>query len=71
MARGKHLSLEEAHRAKMLDRFAKEHPSEGDEGAFDRHLGQDGQVAINRRSNLCAPGSLRHLYAHPAELCGN
>jgi hypothetical protein len=39
MARGKHRSLEEA-RKKMggLDRFAKEHPSKGDERRFDRLL---------------------------------
>jgi hypothetical protein len=35
MAIGKHLSLEEARRAKQLDRFAQEHPTEGDEAAFD------------------------------------
>lgn len=36
MARGKYLSLEEARRAKKLKRFAREHPSTGDEDAFDR-----------------------------------
>ena len=37
MARGKYLSLEEARRMKGgLKRFAKEHPSEGDEAEFDR-----------------------------------
>lgn len=36
MSRGKHLSLEEARKANKLDRFAKEHPSEGDKSAFDR-----------------------------------
>ena len=36
MARGKYLSLEEARREKKLQQFAKEHPSEGDEAAFDR-----------------------------------
>ena len=36
MSRGKHLSLEEARKAKQLDRFAKEHPSEGDRGVFDK-----------------------------------
>lgn len=35
MARGKHLSLEEARKLNKLDRFCKEHPSEGDEGIFD------------------------------------
>lgn len=38
MSRGKYLSLEEARKKKTLDRFAKEHPSEGDKGAFDRAL---------------------------------
>lgn len=36
MARGKYLSLEEAGREQKLNRFAEEHPSEGDEAAFDR-----------------------------------
>lgn len=39
MSRGKYLSLEEARKEKKLDRFAKEHPSEGDEEEFDRLLG--------------------------------
>lgn len=39
MARGKYLSLEEARKKKGgLARFAKEHPSEGDESMFDRVL---------------------------------
>jgi len=38
MARGKYLSLEEARRIKRLDRFCKEHPSEGDEEKFDALL---------------------------------
>lgn len=36
MAEGKYLSLEEARKAGKLDRFAKEHPSEGDKAMFDR-----------------------------------
>ena len=36
MARGRFFSLEEARRSGKLDRFAKEHPSVGDEEAFDR-----------------------------------
>lgn len=36
MSRGKHLSLEEARKLGKLDRFAKEHPSEGDAEKFDR-----------------------------------
>lgn len=35
MSRGKYLSLEEARKLKQLDRFAKEHPSQGDKGRFD------------------------------------
>ncbi len=31
MARGKYLSLEEARKARQLDRFCKEHPSQADE----------------------------------------
>lgn len=47
MSRGKHLSLEEARKADQLDQFAKEHPSTGDEVAFDEML--------NRM--VCASGS--------------
>ena len=39
MALGKFLSLEEARKSGKLHRFCKEHPSEGDEEAFDRLLG--------------------------------
>lgn len=35
MARGKYLSLEEARKLGRLDRFCKEHPSEGDEHLWD------------------------------------
>ncbi len=38
MARGKYLSLEEARKAKKLDRFAKEHPTEGNKKEFDSLL---------------------------------
>jgi len=38
MSRGKYLSLEEARQRGLLERFAKEHPSEGDEELFDRLL---------------------------------
>lgn len=40
MADGKHLSLEEARKAGKLDQFCKEHPTEGDEAAFDGLLGR-------------------------------
>lgn len=35
MARGKHLSLEEARKEGKLDRFCKENPSVGNEEKFD------------------------------------
>ena len=35
MSRGKYLSLEEAQKSGKLKQFAKEHPSTGDEKAFD------------------------------------
>lgn len=35
MARGKYLSLEEARRKGLLDRFCKEHQSAGDKDVFD------------------------------------
>jgi len=36
MSRGKYLSLEEARKSGALERFAKEHPSEGDRKLFNR-----------------------------------
>ena len=36
MSRGKYLSLEEAREQNKLDRFAKEHPSEGNKNLFSR-----------------------------------
>lgn len=38
MSIGKHTSLEEAQKENKLDRFAKEHPSTGDEDALDSIL---------------------------------
>ena len=38
MARGKYLSLEEARKLKLLNRFCKEHPSVGDRDRFERLL---------------------------------
>jgi hypothetical protein len=35
MSRGKYLSLEEARKKHLLDRFCKEHPSTGDKDALD------------------------------------
>jgi hypothetical protein len=39
MSRGKYLSLPEARKKKQLERFAKEHPSEGDSDELDRIIG--------------------------------
>lgn len=39
MSRGKYLSLPEALKKKQLDRFAKEHPSEGDSDELERIIG--------------------------------
>ncbi len=36
MARGKYLSLEEARKAGQIDRFCKEHRSDGDMKLWDR-----------------------------------
>ena len=36
MSRGKYLSLPEARKKRQLERFAKEHPSEGDAGELER-----------------------------------
>lgn len=36
MARGRHLSLEEARKSGKLKQFAKEHPATGDAERFDR-----------------------------------
>lgn len=36
MSTGKYISLEEARKEKKLERFAKEHPSEGDKKLFDK-----------------------------------
>jgi hypothetical protein len=38
LSRGKYLSLEEARKQKKLDRFCKEHPSEGNQEEFDNLL---------------------------------
>ncbi len=36
MSIGKYLSLEEARKHKLLSRFCKEHPSQGDKNLFQR-----------------------------------
>jgi len=38
MSQGKHLSLEEARKMELLERFAKEQPSVGDKESFDQLL---------------------------------
>jgi hypothetical protein len=40
MSRGKYLSLPEARKKKQLDRFAKEHPSEGDADQLESLIGR-------------------------------
>lgn len=59
MARGKYLSLEEARKAGKLDRFAKEHPSEGDEAKFDRLFGLMAPPAVPRKKAKAAKTSPR------------
>ncbi len=50
MACGKYLCLEEARKQKRLDRFCDEHPSEGDEKAFDELL--DSMASGNARASV-------------------
>jgi hypothetical protein len=40
MSRGKYLSLPEARKKRQLDRFAKEHPSEGDGNQLEDLIGK-------------------------------
>ena len=40
MSRGKYLSLPEARKKKQLDRFANEHPTEGDAYELERLIGE-------------------------------
>jgi hypothetical protein len=56
MSRGKYLSLPEARKKKQIDRFATEHPSEGDAdqleeliGAFTRKPESDDQTSTKKR----------------------
>lgn len=48
MARGRYLSLEEARKLGKLDQFAKEHPSAGDERAFDGALDRIAQGKVKK-----------------------
>jgi len=48
MATGKYLSLEEVRKKGKLKRFAKEHPSKGNERAFDGLLDR---MAKNKPTN--------------------
>ncbi len=55
MARGKYLSLEEARKMKGgLEKFAKEHPSKGDEKRFDRclELMASGKIEEEARTSI-------------------
>ena len=40
MSRGKYVSLPEARKKKQFDRFAKEHPSEGDADQLEELIGK-------------------------------
>jgi hypothetical protein len=40
MSRGKYLSLPEARKKRQLERFAKEHPSEGDRDKLEEVIGK-------------------------------
>jgi hypothetical protein len=40
MSQGKYLSLPEARKKKLFDRFAKEHPSEGDADQLEELIGK-------------------------------
>jgi hypothetical protein len=55
MSRGKYLSLEEARKTGKLDRFAKEHPSDGDRERFDRLLGEMSKT-IEEAEETSSPG---------------
>ena len=57
MAIGKYISLEEALKENKLDRFIKEHPSEGDEKAF---LGLVSAMVKTPESDDQTSGSKRH-----------
>lgn len=50
MSRGRYFSLEEARKADKLERFAKEHPSGGDKGLFDRLLKAMAKLKPNKSS---------------------
>ncbi len=47
MSRGKYLSLEEARNSDEIEQFCKEHPSNGDDGEFERLL-----MAMTRRTSV-------------------
>jgi len=49
MSRGKYLSLPEARKKKQLDRFCKEHPSEGNADELDRMLIRLEPMTASRR----------------------
>jgi hypothetical protein len=51
MSRGKYLSLPEARKKGQLDRFAKEHPSEGDADQLESVIGRMSDPAKKPESN--------------------
>jgi hypothetical protein len=53
LSRGKYLSLEEARKLGKLDKFAEEHPSEGDSALFDLLI----ERAAGVRSSSAASGT--------------
>lgn len=57
MSRGKYLSLEEARRTGQLDRFAKEHPSTGNEQEFDTLLDAIAQNKPPKKPRIFKPRS--------------
>lgn len=57
MSIGKYISLEEARKKKLLERFAKEHPSKGDKKAFDTLLGNmASNKVVNKASKKPSKG---------------
>jgi hypothetical protein len=58
MSRGKYLSLPEARKKKQLERFSKEHPSEGDSDELDRIIGAFSKTpeSADRTSKKKRPG---------------
>lgn len=58
MSRGKYLSLPEARKKKQLERFAKEHPSEGDSDELDRIIGGFARYKCGLNPD---PAAMKHM----------